>query len=84
MFATKHLTNVHFRLFLDFFPTALVDLSIDSVILLCHDGSASSWKVLAMTQGKKIEYWKSHSSLFQHVTWRSSKTGGFFNPKDLG
>lgn len=32
--------------------------------------------VLAMTQGKKIEYWKSHSSLFQHVgIFRS--LGGF-------
>lgn len=34
-----------------------------------------------MTQGKKIEYWKSHSSLFQHVTWPSerclSKTADF-------
>ncbi|CAJ1424490.1 unnamed protein product [Effrenium voratum] len=32
--------------------------------------------VLSMTQGKKIEYWKSHSSLFQHVgIFRS--LGGF-------
>lgn len=32
--------------------------------------------VLAMTQGKKIEYWKTHSSLFQHVSIFRS-LGGF-------
>jgi hypothetical protein len=39
-----------------------------SVAALDHFG-APLVQVLSMTQGKKIEYWKSHSSLFQHVPW---------------